>query len=231
MSRTRKQILRFAVGTADGPRSPTWRLWVPRGKSDVYISSRRVANSVKVSLHEPGPSRFALTREHVEGPNPIAVPGDDPRRPIEWERERPRLPSAPMTRAVAILVPFEEVTERGYPESGEIVWTKPPAPGMCVEYDVFYSAAGLTVEGYPGARSMGTQLIGTVDLANGERVWVVAWEHPFEGLGRERFEQLRNARVEDAEGSRIENLGMLGFGIEDRVGVLTGVTLASEEET
>lgn len=225
MTRPRKQILRFAVGEPHGPRSRTWRLWVPPGKSDVYISSRRVANSVKVSLHEPGPSRFALTREHVDGPNPIAVPGDDPRRPIEWERVRPHLPSAPMTRAVAIIVPFEEVVDRGYFEAGDIVWSKPPASGMCVEFDVFYTAASLTVEGHPGARSMGTQLVGTVDLANGQRVWVVAWEHPFEGPGRERLDQLRRARVEDAEGNQIENLGMLAFGVEDHVGVMTEVTL------
>jgi hypothetical protein len=57
------QVLRFAVGSPLGPRSRTWRLWVRKRKNDVYIASRRLAGSVKVSLHEPGPSRFALTRE------------------------------------------------------------------------------------------------------------------------------------------------------------------------
>ena len=57
----KQQVLRFALGTADGPRSRTWRLRVPRGKSDVYVSNRRIANSIKVSMHEPGPSRYALS--------------------------------------------------------------------------------------------------------------------------------------------------------------------------
>lgn len=39
---------------------------------------------------------------------------------------------------------------------------------------LLYAAAGLAIEEHPGARSMGTQLIGTADLANGERVSLVA---------------------------------------------------------
>jgi hypothetical protein len=80
----RDQVLRFAVGSAIGPRSRTWRLWVPRRKSDVYLSSRRLANSVKVSLHEPGPARFALTSEFVRKGSWKAPEGRDPRLAIEW---------------------------------------------------------------------------------------------------------------------------------------------------
>jgi hypothetical protein len=35
--------------------------------------------------------------------------------------------------------------------------------------DVVYTPAGVIVDGHPGARSMGTELVGTVDLENGER--------------------------------------------------------------
>jgi hypothetical protein len=205
-------------------------MWVPPNKSDVYISSRRVANSVKVSLHEPGPSRFALTKEHVTGPNPIPVRGDDPRGPIQWERARPRLPDAPITRVFSILVPAGEVTDRSYPETSSIVWRTPPAEGMCVSYDVLYTAAGLTVEGHPGARSMGTELVGTLTLANGEQVWVVAWEHELDEKGRVQIERLRQARVFDAEGNKIENVGALMFGVEDSVGVFIDVTFERDRE-
>lgn len=206
-------------------------MWVPPNKSDVYVSSRRVANSVKVSLHEPGPARFALTREHVEGPNPIAVPRDDPRAPIEWERPRPRLPHAPFVRPLSILVPATEVIDRGNPETGSVVWRKPPAAqGLCVEYDVLYSAAGLTVEGHPGARSMGTELVGTFILANGEQVWVVVWEHELDDEQRARMDSLRQTRVLDAEGNRIDNFGALMFGVEDSVGVLMDVTFERDDQ-
>jgi hypothetical protein len=102
----KQQVLRFAVGTADGPRSSrTWRLWVPKGKSDVYVSSRRIANSVKVSLHEPGPSRFALTSEFVREQEFVAPEGRDPRLAVEWNRPR-TTPGRPV-RPFAIVVPWD----------------------------------------------------------------------------------------------------------------------------
>jgi hypothetical protein len=144
---TREQVLRFAVGERDGPRSRTWRLWVPPGKSDVYIASRRLGYAVKVSLHEPGPSRLALTSEYVKQEGALRAAGDDPRGAKEWERPRPRLPDAPMTRPFSILVPWDEVIDRGYAEKDGVIWTPAPSEGMCVEYDLLYAAAGLTVDG------------------------------------------------------------------------------------
>lgn len=73
------QVLRFAVGSPFGLRSRSWRLWVPKRKSDVYISSRRLGNSVKVSLHEPGPSRIALTTEWLRQTSYQAPEGRDRR--------------------------------------------------------------------------------------------------------------------------------------------------------
>ena len=85
-------VLRFAVGSPMGPRSRTWRLWVPKQKSDVYISGRSLANSVKVSLHEPGPSRFALTNDWVAQTSFQAPKGRDRRLAVERSRPRPKPP-------------------------------------------------------------------------------------------------------------------------------------------
>src|SRR3954454_15522313 len=98
----KQQVVRFAVGTPGGPRSRTWRMWVPRGKSDVYVSSRRIANSVKVSLHEPGPSRFALTSEVGREQEFVAPEGRDPRLAVEWNR--PRTSPGHAARPFAIVV-------------------------------------------------------------------------------------------------------------------------------
>src|SRR4051794_32520708 len=102
----KQQVLRFAVGTAGGPRSRTWRLWGPKGNGDVYASSRRIANSVKVSLHEPGPSRFALTSEFVREQAFVAPEGRDPRLAVEWNRPR-TLPGCAV-RPFAIVVPTSD---------------------------------------------------------------------------------------------------------------------------
>jgi hypothetical protein len=130
-----------------------------------------------------------------------------------------------MTRPFAILVPWDEVLDRGYVEKGDVVWTKPPAKGMCIEYDVLYAAAGLTVTGHPGARSMNTELIGKVDLANGEQVFVVSRERPMDEATRRQVDRLRDARIIDAQGNQIPKLGMLAFGVEqDGVGTFLDVT-------
>ena len=109
----KQQVVRFAVGTPHGPRSRTWRLWVPRGKSDVYVSSRRIANSVKVSMHEPGPSRFALTSEFVREREFVAPEGRDHRLAIEWNR--PRTAPGRAVRPFAIVVPWDEIIDREKP--------------------------------------------------------------------------------------------------------------------
>jgi hypothetical protein len=104
------QVLRFAVGSTLGPRSRTWRLWVPRRKSDVYISSRSLGDSVKVSLHEPGPARYALTTEWVQRTGFQPLEGTDRRLAVEWERPRPR-PPRQSARPFSITVPWDEVLD------------------------------------------------------------------------------------------------------------------------
>ena len=104
----RDQVLRFAVGEPAGRRSRTWRLSVPRRKSDILAET---GNSVKVSLHEPGPARFALTSEFVGKGAWQAPEGLDPRLATEWARPRPTPPKR-IARPLSIIVPWHEVLER-----------------------------------------------------------------------------------------------------------------------
>jgi hypothetical protein len=63
----RELVARFAVGSAEGPRSAVWYLWTGKGTSDVYIAARALIGNLKVSLHESGVWRIAFTEEHKEG--------------------------------------------------------------------------------------------------------------------------------------------------------------------
>src|SRR3954447_5899109 len=156
----KQQTIRFAVGSPDGPHSRTWRLWVPKGKSDVYVSSRRIANSVKVSLHEPGPSRFALTSEFVREQEFVAPEGYDDRLAQEWKR--PRTSPGRVVRPFAIVVPWDEVIDREDRDTDGVLWTPQPPDGCAVHFDVVYVAPRMQVTDHPGARSMGTELVGEV---------------------------------------------------------------------
>lgn len=154
-----EQALRFAVGSATGGRSRTWRLWVRKGKSDVYISGRMLGSSVKVSLHEPGPSHFALTAEWVRRKGFKVPEGRDPRLAVEWERPSPR-PPRQIARPFSIILPYDEVLDREMHETGEIVWVPPPPESTCIHFDIVYIPADAVVTSHPGARSMGTGLVG-----------------------------------------------------------------------
>lgn len=207
------QVLRFAVGSAIGPRSRTWRLWVPKRKSDVYIAGRRLGNSVKVSLHEPGPSRFAFTSEWVRRTGFQAPAGRDRRLAVEWERPRPRS-QRQIARPFSIIVPYDEVLDRGTPENGQVVWVPSPPEGTCIHFDVVYIPAGAVITGHPGARSMGTGLVGELRLENGERVFVTWLVRPMDEATRRHLMKLRAARILDADGNPIVRVGMLAFGRE-----------------
>jgi hypothetical protein len=226
------QVVRFAVGSASGPRSRTWRLWVPKRKSDVYVASRRLGNSVKVSLHKLGPARFALTSEFIRESGFQAPEGRDPRLAFEWERPRPRPPDK-FARPFAILVPWDEVVDRDTREAGDVVWIEPPLEGSYVHFDVVYSPSGVTVTGHPGARSQGTKLVGRVELANGEGVFITGVVREMEAELREQIAWLRSGRVRDAKGKPVENIGLLAFGTQPNpdaddgtsIGIFTDVTL------
>jgi hypothetical protein len=210
------QILRFAVGEAHGPRSSTWRLWVPKGKSDVYISTRRLGASVKVSLHEsPGPSRAALTSEWVQKTGYSASEEQDPRLAIEWDRPLPQ-PPLQIARAFSILVPWDEVRDREA-ETGEVVWVTAPPEETCIHFDVVYVPSlppNVVLTGHPGGPNMGTELVGEVSLENGERVFVTAIVRPMDDELREEVQKLRRVRLVDSDGKDVVKTGRLAFGTQ-----------------
>lgn len=168
---------------------------------------------MKVSLHEPGPARFALTNEWVRRKGFHAPEGMDRRLAVEWKRPRPQ-PPRQIARPFSIIVPFDEVLDRGVTESGSVALVPSPPEGTCVHFDVVYIPAGAAVTGHPGARSMGTGLVGDVLLENGERVFVTWLIRPMDEALRRHIGKLQAARILDADGNSIKKTGMLAFGTE-----------------
>lgn len=228
---SQSQVVRFAVGTAHGRQSRAWRVWVPRNKSDLYASSRRLGGAIKVSLHEPGPARIALTREWVEENAFSAPTGKDSRLAVEWQRPRPQAPNR-IARPLTIIVPWDEIRERARCETEDLTWILAPEPGMAIHFDLVYVPAGVTDSGHPGEKAMGTTLVGQVALENGQRVYITALTRPIVEPLLDRIANLRRAPILNKDGQHVNKTGLLTFSTEPNldandgteVGVLVDLT-------
>ena len=54
---------RVVVGRIYEPQSAVFRIWSPRGKSDVYAGVREITGEIKISLHETGECNAGLTTQ------------------------------------------------------------------------------------------------------------------------------------------------------------------------
>jgi hypothetical protein len=167
---------------------------------------------VKVSLHEPGPARYALTREWVQKTGYQASPGRDARLAEQWERPRPKFPNV-VARPFTIIVPADEVIDRAYRESEDVTCVAAPPDAESIHFDVVYTPAGVVVDGYPGQRSMGALLVGQVALENGEQVFVTAIGRPLHENIKKHVRMLRSARIM-IDGEPIDREAALAFGTE-----------------
>jgi hypothetical protein len=226
----RDQVLRFAVGTPDGPRSGTWRLWVPRGKSDTYLSRRTVGRNWKVSLHNPGPWQLALTSEYLVRPDALQLaPLDNPRGVIAFARPLPQKRLAPCTRAFTIVVPWLEVIARPGVEADGVTWTVPPPKGFCVQFDLIFVPPEVDVANHPVGLLIDQGLVGEVRLANGERGFVVSRTHGMTTKGILNAQTIRSTRG-TPDGRPFEGGTVLAFGIENSVPYFLDVTVPENPE-
>jgi hypothetical protein len=138
-------------------------------------------------------------------------------------------------------VPWDEVQERPADgsEKGVVVWTAPPPEGHATHFDVVYTPAGVEAIGHPGSRSMNTEFIGKVDLANGEQVFVVAQPRVMHANLLAQVHKLRSTPLIGKDGKPFEKAGMLAFGHEPNldapgsgtsVGMFLDVTRPTQQE-
>jgi hypothetical protein len=170
------QVVRVAVGFPDGPRSSVWRIWAPppaSGKSDVYVAVRSLAGVFKASLHESGVYRSAFTSAFETELGGESHLPKGTRLIDRWPR--PSHPGHGTTLAFQILIPTTDLRPMTLlPEDfDQIQWIPTPKDNEIIEIAIVLTAPGVFHSGWPGSRSMGTQLIGSLLLASGETAWVV----------------------------------------------------------
>lgn len=187
--------LRFVVGTLHGPWSGTWVVWANQGKGDIYVAARSVASQIKVSLHQSGQCRMALTREHLRRPNPLLGPSD--RGAIVWEmRENLGMPG--VSRPLAINFPGTELRpDVPPPKKAPVVFITPPPAARLVEVSIVFTSPTARSDPWPGAIRSQTALVAVFDLDALGKAWIVSREVDITPEHREQYELGRVALARD----------------------------------
>lgn len=107
---TKGGVIRCAVGSFDGLRGSTWRLWGNK-KGDIYLSTRQMGGTFKASLHKDRNCQLGFTSEFEdEARTNFSHVGS--RHWHKW-----RLPDIPVAQAIQILLPDSEL--RAFRPEGE----------------------------------------------------------------------------------------------------------------
>lgn len=121
--------VRWAVGTKDGRRSSTWRMWGDK-KGDSYLSMRLMGAILKVSLHRDRRCSVGFTK----GFESLAKEqfGASSRHWHRWV-----LPDNPVVKGFQILVPDSDLAEFTSEEKEPMAWIPAPGEGRAVVCTVF----------------------------------------------------------------------------------------------
>lgn len=136
-----QDAIRFAVGTPDGARSSTWRVWAS-SDSSVFVSTRPIAGHLKVSLHSSGRWRIGFT-----DPAAAARIGAPP-RDRAFDKFTPPPDVVPGVRhGVTVVIPWLAVglAPHHKPEEGKIAWLAPLADGHVHIVDLILTAPNVVV--------------------------------------------------------------------------------------
>ena len=189
MGRSGEEVVRFAIGGPDEPRSCVWRIWTGKGTSDVYISARVLGGVVKVSLHESGDWRFALTREYAE------AQGRDNRLIAQWDRPPPLHQG--VTSAFDIIVPSAELAlprqplpEERTKHTKNVTWIRPAPEGFAKHFIVMYTEPG---EPVPETEA---EILASFVLPDGRTVIVAVFDRAVSMEEQQQLDAIRSAMAE-----------------------------------
>lgn len=173
MSR-KERVIRFTVGSAGRHRASTWRCWTPGGgKYDVYFAPRSIGGAYKLSLHESGAWQVGFTSDFKRSMAEQGRWKGGSRLTAQFAPPKEIGPGTLL--AFRILVPGSAVSIDSATESlpDNLVWIPPPPNDRVVEVALLLTANGLNIDGWPGRRSLSTNLVGDFPLDSGEHLWLV----------------------------------------------------------
>ncbi|WP_201832843.1 hypothetical protein [Microvirga zambiensis] len=138
LEKSLKDKMRFAAGLRDGRYSGVWAAW--SSKSDFYLGARSILGSLKISLHQSGICRIALTEQQAKALEAQGLrPEGSDRAFYKWRR-RPT-PPVGVVPVVSILFPSQFLTgdePKGAPTKPLIVFEAIEAAGA-INISFFYA--------------------------------------------------------------------------------------------
>lgn len=166
-----KRAIRFSVLNQRGLRSATWNCFAHTHKDDVYLTCREMKGAMKVSFHESGKWHVGFDKTFLDKKAPKDSPLSKNRFPLKWPEPQELSPGVIL--AFRIIVPEDVINVPKKEERKSLVWIPSPPIGKAVEIAILLTHPEAKVSSWPGAKAMGTSLVGKIDLESGKKVWVV----------------------------------------------------------
>jgi hypothetical protein len=146
---------------------------VGSGNRDVYLACRELRGQVKLSLH--GSGRWHVGFDAPRFPS-MFEKGFEPETRFAGRWERPAPIISGLTLACRVHTPWYAVTIPVESLDQKVSWIQAAPQGKSIEVVVFLSDRKVNISGWPGRRSMKTNLVGSIELDGGGCVWVVYHE-------------------------------------------------------
>lgn len=175
----KRQEIKFGI-TDDSRRAATWKLVTPKSKSDIYLSCRELRGAIKASMHQSGSWHLGYTKETGSKYFETEESFYENQYIEKWPRPKPI--SKGITLAFRIVTPFSAVITPVEKNQKKIIWISNCQEGQATEIDIIITSKYEGLDNWPGEKGMGTKIIGSYNLDNGETVWVVYWYIPMPNL-------------------------------------------------
>ncbi len=172
-----ERSVRFVVANSSGQRAATWKCWTSPNFPDVYVACREVGSAVKASLHRSGDWRLAYIEGFYSRAFSAPRQAEHSRLIQRWPRPSELAPG--VTLALQIYTPLAAVASPIERFGKRIVHIPAPQPAASIETSLFILTGDAVSCRCPGATSMGTRLVGSMRLVNGDKVAVVYRECAF----------------------------------------------------
>jgi hypothetical protein len=170
---TKEKEICFTVTDDKGKRSATWKCWSQpeSGNNDIYLICREIKGAIKTSLHQSGTWRNAFSKEFWDD-NFDTFRGNIEDRCLEkWSELNGIQPG--IILAFCIVVPYLSINISDGQVKSKIVQVPSPPENKAVEISILITKQNTEMPYWPAKTSLGTNLIGSLVLANGDIVWVV----------------------------------------------------------